>query len=227
MLVKLLKYFFYLLIFLFLGSVAYVCLLKVLPPAYTPPMIIRVVEGLAEGKPVGINKDWESFGDISPNFFRAVIAAEDGRFLEHNGIDWKAVDEARKYNARHKGKKKRGASTITMQTAKNTFLYHSRNYLRKGLELYFTVLIEAIWGKKRILEMYANVIEFGPGIYGVEEASQQFFSKEASKLTKREAALLAAVLPNPHRWRPDKPTKYINRRVRTILARMQGVQLPE
>jgi monofunctional glycosyltransferase len=227
MLRKSIKFIIYLILFFFVSTVGYVCLLKFIPPSFTPPMIIRIFEGAYDGKFVGINKDWESFSEISPNFFRAVIAAEDGRFLEHNGIDWKAVEDSKKYNLRHKGKKKRGASTITMQTAKNTFLCHSRNYVRKALEVYFTVLIEAIWGKKRILEMYANVIEFGSGIYGVEEASQTFFNKSAIDLTKREAALLAAVLPNPHRWSPAKPTKYINRRVRTIMARMQGVALPE
>jgi len=190
-------------------------------------MILRPIEGFNEGKSIGITKEWADFDDISKNFFRSVIAAEDGRFLSHDGFDRKAIEAARKYNERHKGKKKRGASTISMQTAKNTFLWHGRNYLRKGLEAYFTVLIEAIWGKKRILEVYANVIEFGDGIYGVQAASNIYFNKSADKLSKREAALLAAVLPNPRRWSPAKPTNYIERRANSISSRATSIRLPD
>lgn len=209
------------------ASVLTVAVYTVLNPPITPLMLIRPIDGILEGKSVGINKEWANYEDISKHFFRAVIAAEDAKFLKHDGFDRKAIEAAKKYNERHKGKKKRGASTISMQTAKNTFLWHGRNYLRKGLEAYFTVLIEAVWGKKRILEVYANVIEFGEGIYGVEAASQTFFKKSASKLTKREAALLAAVLPNPRRWSPDKPTAYINKRVSWISGRMNSIALPK
>jgi monofunctional biosynthetic peptidoglycan transglycosylase len=137
------------------------------------------------------------------------------------------VEKAREYNRRHQGKRRRGASTITMQTARNTFLCHNRNWVRKALEVYFTYLIEAVWGKKRTLEIYANVIEFGEGIYGVEAASRKYFNRSAAKLTRRQAALLAAVLPNPRRWSPARPTNYINRRASTIMARMRQVEIPK
>lgn len=211
----------------FMLTVTSVFIMKVLPIPVTPVMIGRVFEGLFEGKFVGINKSWRSYEDISPWAFRAFISGEDGRFMRHNGIDWRAVKVARRYNEIHKGRKTRGASTVTMQTAKNAFLCHSRNYLRKALEVYFTFLIEPIWGKKRILEVYANIVEFGEGIYGVEAASQEFFNKSADKLTKREAALLAAVLPNPHRWSPARPTNYLLGRVAFIRGRMGGIALPK
>jgi monofunctional biosynthetic peptidoglycan transglycosylase len=147
--------------------------------------------------------------------------------MSHDGFDMRALKAARRYNEIHKGKKKRGASTITMQTAKNTFLYHGRNYLRKGLEAYFTVLIEAVWGKKRILEVYANVIEWGYGIYGVNAAAQFYFGKDASSLTKNEAALLAAVVPNPRRWDAGHPTPYIQRRANWVMGRMNSVAIPK
>jgi len=198
---------------------------KVLSPPITPTMISWFFESLFEGKIVVISKEWKSFDEISPNMFRAVIAAEDARFFKHHGIDWKAVEQTIKYNKRHKGRRKRGASTISMQTAKNVFLWQARNYLRKALEVYFTFLIEPIWGKKRILEVYVNVVEFGNGIYGVEAASQKFFHKSAKRLSKRQAALLAAVLPNPRLWSPAHPTKYLLKRVRFIINRMNGIQL--
>lgn len=221
------KYFFMAMAGFIVISVVYVAITKYINPPITPLMLMRPIEGVIEGKSIGINKNWVSYDEISPNFFRAVISSEDGKFLRHDGFDRKAIKAAQRYNEIHKGKKKRGASTISMQTAKNTFLWHGRNYLRKGLEVYFTVLIEAVWGKKRILEVYANVIEFGEGIYGVEAASQTFFNKPALKLTKRQAALLAAVLPNPRRWSPAKPTAYINRRVSWISGRMRSIALPK
>ena len=138
---------------------------------------------------------------------------------------WKQWN-CKRYNKIYNGKKIRGASTITMQTAKNVFLWNGKNFVRKGLEAYFTVLIEAVWGKKRILEVYVNVVEWGNGIYGVEAASQKYFKKSASKLTKREAALLAATLPNPRRFFPDKPSKYIKNRADKIQNRMVAIALP-
>ncbi|MFA5511633.1 MAG: monofunctional biosynthetic peptidoglycan transglycosylase [Candidatus Kapaibacterium sp.] len=222
-----LKYLLYSILIFFLLSSLTVVAYKYINPPLTPHMLIRVVEGLIEGDPVWIDKEWADYEEISPRMFRAILSAEDARYMSHNGVDWKAVEESRKYNERHKGKKKRGASTVTMQTAKNTFLPHSRNYIRKAVEVYFTYLIEFTWGKKRILEVYANIVEWGPGLYGVEAASQKFFNKSASKLTNREAALLAAVLPNPRRWSPDKPTKYINKRVSMIMSRMNHVPIPK
>lgn len=211
----------------FVVSIVLVAVYKIFPVPLTPTMVLRVIEGAFDGRSVGIDKDWVSYEEISPHFFRAVISAEDARFLRHNGIDWKAVDAAKKYNESKKGKKMRGASTITMQTAKNTFLWQGRNYIRKGLEVYFTYLIEGVWGKKRILEVYANVIEMGDGVYGVEAASQKFFGKSAKDINKREAALLAAVLPNPRRWSPAAPTPYINKRVGFISGRMNSIALPK
>ncbi len=198
---------------------------KVLSPPITPTMINRFFGSLFNGKFVGISKEWNNFDDISPNVFRAIIAAEDARFFTHHGIDWEAVKQTIKYNKRHKGRKKRGASTITMQTAKNVFLWQGRNYFRKVLEVYFTILIEPIWGKKRILEIYVNIVEFGNGIYGVEAASEKYFHKSSKKLTKYQAALLAAVLPNPHLWSPAHPTKYLLKRVRFIMNRMNGIRI--
>ncbi len=190
-------------------------------------MIIRVFEGWFEGKNIGIKKKWVSYDNISKNVFRAVVSAEDARFMSHNGFDWDAIEAARRYNEEKKGRKLRGASTISMQTAKNAFLWHGRNYVRKALEAYFTVLIEFIWGKKRILEVYVNIIEFGEGIYGVQAASEHFFHKDAKDLTRREAALLAAVLPNPRRWSPIAPTPYIEKRVEFIQGRMNSVVIPK
>ena len=200
---------------------------KFINPPFTPLMIIRPIEGVFSGKTVGIDKDWASWDEISPNFFRACISAEDKKFLRHDGFDWQAIQNAKKYNARQKTGKMRGASTITMQTAKNTFLWQGRNYIRKGLEAYFTVLIEAVWGKKRILEVYANIVELGDGVYGVEAASQKYFNKSAKDLTKKEAALIAAVLPNPRRWSPGAPTAYISKRANFIAGRMGGIALPK
>ncbi|MFA6571793.1 MAG: monofunctional biosynthetic peptidoglycan transglycosylase [Bacteroidota bacterium] len=211
----------------FIFSLSSVLIFKFVPIPVTPVMVIRVFEAQFEGRFIGINKQWRSYDNISPNFFRAVISGEDGRFMSHEGIDWKAVDVAKRYNEIHKGKKKRGASTITMQTSKNAFLWHGRNYVRKAIEVYYTYLIEFIWGKKRILEVYANIVEFGDGIYGVEEASQTFFNKSAKELNKREASLLAAVLPNPRLWCPARPTRYLEKRVDFIMGRMGSIGLPK
>jgi monofunctional biosynthetic peptidoglycan transglycosylase len=179
------------------------------------------------GQAIKIEREFVDYESVNPNLYRAIIASEDARFFRHSGIDWKAVENARKYNERHRGKRKHGASTISMQTAKNVFLTHHRNYVRKGVELIFTYAIEFIWGKKRILEVYVNSVEWGTGVYGVKMASQKYFGKTPDKLTKNECALLAAVLPNPRRWSPAKPTKYINKRVRSIRKRMNGISLPK
>jgi len=216
-------------------SVAFVAVTRFVPIPLTPLMVIRLIEGGLEGKWVGIDKTWVPLEAISPAVQRAVIASEDARFLTHTGIDWEAVQEAQKRNerterlaAQGKIKRKRlyGASTITMQTAKNAFLFPSRTYIRKAFEAYFTYLIEFIWGKRRILEVYLNVIEMGSGVYGVEAASQHYFGKSAAQLSQREAALIAAVLPNPRKWSPAKPSAYIQRKATTIQARMAGVALP-
>ncbi len=208
-----------------ISSLVAVVATKFVNPPFTPIMVIRIFEGWFDGRNITIHKDYVGYDEISPNFFRAVIASEDKKFYRHNGFDWQAIDRAYKYNKIHKGRKKLGASTISMQTAKNVFLWHGRVYLRKALEAYFTVLIEWIWGKQRILEVYANVIEFGEGIYGVEEASKRFFGKPAIKLTPKEASLLAAVLPNPRRWSPIQPTRYIKKRANNIRQRLRAIPL--
>lgn len=188
------------------------------PPPVTWLMLWRVAQGN------WIHKDWESYDNISPNLVRAVIAAEDAKFCEHYGFDWGSIEKAWKRN--QNGKRIRGGSTISNQTAKNVFLWPDRTYLRKGLEFYFTGLIELMWSKKRVIEVYLNVVEFGPGIYGAEAAAQAHFKKSAKDLSRREAALLAAVLPNPIRWSASKPTSYIRGRAGTIQARMNDVPDP-
>jgi monofunctional biosynthetic peptidoglycan transglycosylase len=201
-------------------SVSMVVVYKFLPIPINLTMIQRLFEG------EGLDKSWTSYNNISPNFFKALIGGEDARFMRHNGIDWRAVEAAQRYNERSKGEKKRGASTVTMQTAKNAFLWQGRNYIRKALEAYFTVLIEEIWGKKRILEVYANVVEMGPGIYGVEAASLAYFGKPANSISAKEASLIAAILPNPRRWSASKPTAYIQKRSSWIQGRMNSVAYP-
>lgn len=222
---RLFRWIFRLVAFFFIASIALVVIYRVVDPPITPLMLIRPMEGVAGGDLVGVNKRWVSLDEINPAMVRAVIAAEDGRFFTHNGIDWKAVESARQRNERSDGKKLYGASTITMQCARNVFLWQGRNYIRKGLEVYFTYLIEFVWGKRRILEVYLNVIEWGDGVYGVEAASEKYFGIHASQLSARQAALLASVLPNPRHWDPSRPTGYINRRASMIQGRAAGVGL--
>jgi len=205
----------------FMGiSAAWVLIYRVVPVPGTPLMLIR----LAQGAP-GVDRIWVRLEDISPHLTRAVIAAEDTRFCRHGGIDWDAVEQARKANARAntRGRNLRGASTISMQTAKNAFLWPDRTWFRKGLELWFTSLAELAWPKRRILEIYLNIAEWGNGIYGAEAAARRFFGKPARDLTRREAAMMAAVLPNPRRWSPVNPTRYIAGRSGVIERRMSIV----
>jgi monofunctional biosynthetic peptidoglycan transglycosylase len=213
-------------IYFLISSVLIVVIYKVINPPITPLMVIRAFEYVFEGREAKIDKSWVSYEEINKKVFKALVSAEDGRFMTHKGFDWQAIKAAQRYNDRMDGEKKRGASTISMQTAKNAFLWHGRNYVRKALEAYFTVLIEAIWGKKRILEVYANIIEWGYGIYGVQAASKYYFGKEAKDLTTQEAALLAAVVPNPRRWNAGAPTNYIRRRANWIMSRMNSVAIP-
>jgi monofunctional biosynthetic peptidoglycan transglycosylase len=194
----------------FASTVLTVLLYRWLPIYATPLVVLRTIEYGLEGKWVPIKKDWVSIDEISPHLQRAVIASEDPKFLFHNGFDFEAIAKA--IDANKKRKIKMGASTITQQTAKNVFLYPSRTYIRKGLEAYFTVLIEALWDKKRILEVYLNVIELGPGIYGAEAASLHYWKKPSKQLTLGEAQLFAAILPNPRRWNPKRPTNFVLRR---------------
>ena len=208
-----------------IGSITLTLLYRFIDPPLTPLMLIRPLEALGNGKVVGVSKEWLDIDEVDPDLLKSIIAAEDARFFDHSGIDWKAVEAARKYNEKHKGEKVRGASTITMQCARNVFLWQGRNYLRKGLETWFTYLIEFFWGKERILEIYVNMIEWGDGVYGAEAAAQEYFGKSARELTPRQAALLAAVLPNPRRWSPAEPTPYINKRVASITKGARIVRL--
>ena len=193
--------------FFFLLSFSGVIIYKFIPPALTPLMIIRAKENIMSGKHVKTRHQWVPISKISPNLILAVIASEDNKYMQHFGFDFDAIIVANKHNKR--SRHALGASTISQQTAKNIFLWPNRNYIRKGIEVYFTMLIETFWGKKRIMEMYLNEIEMGDGIFGAEAASQYYFHKSALRLSREESALLASVLPNPRRWRPDKPTSYI------------------
>ncbi len=198
-----------------LASILLTAIYETLPPPATPLMAIRLIEG------EGLAKDWVPIEEISPHLIRAVIAAEDGKFCQHAGFDWESIGAAWKRNSQ--GKRLKGGSTISNQTAKNVFLWPQRSYPRKALEFYFTGLIELAWSKRRIMEVYLNVIEFGPGIYGAEAASQNFFGRSAAELSPRQAALLAAILPNPRKYSAAKPSGYVSGRAATILRRMNDI----
>jgi len=209
----------------FLLSIGLVVLYRFVPVPFTLLMVQRCVEQMMEGKDLKLSKDWVSAAKISPKMSRAVVAAEDQLFYDHNGFDTKAIEKALKYNEKQQTKKRkrmRGASTISQQTAKNVFLWASRSWVRKGFEVYFTFLIELIWSKERILEVYLNVIETGDGIYGVEAAAQTFFNTSAAKLTASQAAAIAAVLPNPRKWNAGKPSAYVSRRQNWIMRQMNN-----
>ncbi len=182
-------------------------------------MVQRRIEAWSSGKPYVSRHRWVPLEDISPSLGAAVIAAEDQNFAEHFGFDWQAIEKAVQHN--EKSRRKRGASTVSQQTAKNLFLWNSRSWTRKGLEAWFTLLIEAGWSKKRILEIYLNIVEFGDGIYGAEAAARTYFGKPAKRLSPSEAALLAAVLPNPRKFHANAPSEYIRGRQAWILNQMR------
>lgn len=206
----------------FIGlSILSVIIFKWLPVPITPLMITRAIEHKLDGKEMICSHDWEPLENISSNMQKAVIASEDGNFLKHYGFDFEAIQKAMKDN--EKGKKLKGGSTISQQTAKNVFLWQGRSYVRKGLEVYFTVLIELIWGKERIMEVYLNSIEMGDGVYGVQAASQHWYRKNAIDLSKREAAGIAAILPNPRRFTATNSSSYINRKKGRIVKLMNYV----
>lgn len=194
-------------------TVSWVTLLKWVPVYYTPLMAVRSWEFRGDST-FHTHKTWMPMEKISPNLAKAVVASEDSRFYTHKGFDWIEIKNA--VNAHQQGKKLRGASTISQQTAKNVFLFPGRSWVRKGLEAYFTCLIEWIWGKERILEVYLNVAEMGRGIYGAEAAAEHLFTTRASKLTRKQAALIAACLPNPLQRKANKPTPYLLKRASDI-----------
>jgi monofunctional glycosyltransferase len=212
------------LIIFFATSVFMVILYRFIPPPFTPLMVIRCTGQWLSGKEVRLQKDWVSIEEISPDLQLAVVASEDNRFLEHHGFDLRAIKEAKAYNERKQGKRMHGASTISQQTAKNVFLWPQRSWIRKGLEVYFTGLIELFWSKKRIMEVYLNVIEMGYGIYGAEKASQEYYKKPAAHLSRGEAAMLAAILPNPLKFSPFHPSSYIFDRQQWILWNMNNIE---
>lgn len=206
-------------LWLFFGSLGYVVVLKYVPVVITPLMISRWMDTFGNDESSHIYKNWRSYDEISKEAALAVVSSEDQAFPTHWGFDFDEIQDAIKENQHRK--RPRGASTISQQVAKNVFLWNGRSYIRKGLEVYFTTLIELIWGKKRILEVYLNVAETGPMTFGVEAASQRFYGHPAVTLTRDEAARIAAVLPNPRQFSIKKPSTYIQRRTRQIARQMR------
>lgn len=202
-------------------SILSVVIFKWVPIPFTPLMISRIIEFKMDGGDAIYSHKWVPLEEISPNLQLAVIASEDGNFLEHSGFDFKAMQKAFKSNS--KGKKLKGGSTISQQTAKNVFLWQGRSYVRKGLEAYFTVLIELIWGKERIMEVYLNSIEMGNGVYGAQEAARHWYTTTAKELTPREAAGIAAILPNPRKFKASNSSAYTERRKAKIMIIMRQI----
>jgi len=206
----------------FLLSILSAVILRFVPVAITPLMILRSAEQVIDKKPVKLNKTWVPIDKISQNMVQAVVASEDNLFMEHFGFDEKAIEQAIKHNA--KGKRIRGGSTISQQTAKNVFLLPDRSYVRKVFEAYFTLLIECVWSKERIMEVYLNVIETGDGMYGVEAASETYFHCHAAQLTRPQAVLIAVSLPNPRKFNPGHPSPYLLKRQAKILNLMRKIE---
>ncbi len=208
----------------FVWPIYFVVLYKFVPVYVTPLMVQRFFEGDEKSK--WATKTWVSYDEISEQMPRAVISSEDNLFPKHSGFSFENIKKS--IEDHQKGKRLRGGSTISQQCAKNVFLFHSRSFVRKAYEAYFTVLIELIWGKKRIMEVYLNVIETGPGVYGVEAASQKYFNIPASKLDKNQCALIAACLPNPRKYLIAKPSNYIKGRqvkIINLMPKMGKIEL--
>lgn len=206
-----------------LASVLLVLLLRWLPPPGTALMVERKLESWIDGQPIDLQRDWRPWEELPDELKVAVIAAEDQKFAEHWGFDVDAIRAALAHNER--GGSLRGASTLSQQVAKNLFLWSGRSWLRKGLEAWFTVLIEALWPKQRILEVYLNSAEWGPGVFGAEAAARHHFGKDARHLSRQQASLLAAVLPNPREWSAGRPGGYVSRRagwIRRQMAQLGG-----
>jgi monofunctional biosynthetic peptidoglycan transglycosylase len=205
------------LIYFFVGQLVYIIILKWVDPPVTFQQLISWFSG------DGLKRDYVSREEMSVNAGLAVMAAEDQMFPDHNGFDWKSIEKAMNHNKK-KPTRIRGASTISQQVAKNVFLWPGRSWIRKGFEVYFTFMIEMIWGKQRILEVYLNVAEMGKGVYGIEAAAQQDFKKPAKKLSRQEAAMIAARLPNPKKYTIKPISKYVTRRSLWILQQMSNLQ---
>lgn len=198
---------------LFIFQFVYIILLKWINPPITITQFVSWVTGH------GLKRDYVDESEISFHAKLAVIASEDQLFVDHSGFDWKSIKKAMKYNEKKPGRV-RGASTISQQVAKNVFLWQGRSFIRKGFEAYFTFMIELIWGKKRILEVYLNVIEMGDGIFGIERAANIYFNKKAINLNQREASMIAACLPNPKRFKVKPPSRYVQWRSGKIMQQM-------
>lgn len=204
-------------IILFIAQLLYIIFLKWINPPVTITQLVSWVSGH------GLKRDYVDYQSISYTAKLAVISSEDQLFADHSGFDWKSIKKAMKYNEKKPGRV-RGASTITQQVAKNVFLWQGRSWIRKGLETYFAFMIEWIWGKKRILEMYLNVSEMGPGIFGIERAANIYFNKSARNLSRQESALIAACLPNPKRYKVKPASPYVMSRSRKVMQQMNFIQ---
>lgn len=208
----------------FVTSISAVLIYRYLPVYVTPLMFIRTAQQISNGEMPKWHHHWVSLDDMSRSMPVAVMASEDQRFLLHHGFDFKAIEQAAEHNKT--SKRKHGASTISQQTAKNVFLWPGRSWVRKGFEVYFTALIELVWGKQRIMEVYLNSIEMGDGIYGVSSvADYHFRGKEASELTRSECALIAATLPNPRKFDSSNPSAYMRKRQQQIEHQMRFIPL--
>jgi monofunctional biosynthetic peptidoglycan transglycosylase len=201
------------------SSIGLTLLFRFVAPPASALMIERRIESWHSGEKYSSQYRWVEFNRIAPAAASAVIASEDQNFLNHHGFDWGAIEHAIDHD--EKSKRVHGASTLTQQTAKNLFLWPGRTWVRKGMEAYFTVLLEACWDKRRILETYLNIVEFGDGVYGIEAAAQRYFHKPAARLTSKDAAVLAAVLPNPHLLKANAPSAYVLERQQWILQQMR------
>ena len=212
----------------FFGStILSVVALRFIPVYFTPLMFIRLGEQIAKGEEMKMRHSWVPLDEISPSLPLAVMASEDARFMEHHGFDFNAIEKAAKRNMRKKNKRKLGASTISQQTAKNVFLWPGRTWVRKGFEVYFTALIEMMWSKERIMEVYLNSIEMGDGIYGAEAVAQRHFHCSAKDLSKAECAMIAVSLPNPRKFDSAHPSSYMRKRQSRILREMKFVKFGE
>lgn len=209
----------WILTFFFVSTILAVVAYRFLPVVVTPLMIIRLTEQFADGRPMKMKHDWKALDKISPHLPVAVMASEDQRFLLHHGFDFDAISKAVEHNM--KGGRQRGGSTISQQTAKNVFLWPGRSWLRKGLETYFTFLIEMMWSKQRIMEVYLNSIEMADGVYGAEAVAKRHFSKTAELLSRSECALIAATLPNPLKYSSANPSTYMLKRQKKIEREMR------
>ena len=212
----------------FASTILSVVALRFLPVYFTPLMFIRCYEQIGEGKSLKLKHHWVSLDKISPSLPMAVMASEDAKFLQHHGFDYQAIEHAAKRNKEHPEKRKLGASTISQQTAKNVFLWPGRSWVRKGFEVYFTALIELMWSKQRIMEVYLNSIEMGDGIYGADAVAEEHFNTDALSLSKAQCALIAATLPNPRKFSSKHPSAYMLKRQARIMHEMNYVdRLPK